>query len=404
MTSGTKPHLGEVVAFVRADDGRADDLLGAVVPARLREEPTGLGLVNVVPFVRPRSNDNAKLSAPAPVLLPADRPAQSQRVAHTMARGVLFVAISLLAHGAVLRGFWDDAPRPLVGTELEAITVELVPPGSNTPAGQATRPTENEGVERPGQVTETPSEQAVQQVETPTTDQSQDVPVAKQETAPEQPVVAEQPAPVEPQEPPREVVQQPEPRETVAMVETPQAEMPTEAPRPTPADPEKVTLAPPPTPQLTTPEPEKPIEKPKKPEQAKKQEQKPKAAERKRIAARTDERTQEHTTGPRAREGSQGVGRGGASEANYRGQVSAHLQRHKQYPSDARARGEQGTPTVAFSVDGGGRVTSVRLGRSSGYPSLDQEVQAMVRRASPFPAPPDGRSQSFSVPIGFGLR
>ena len=72
-------------------------------------------------------------------------------------------------------------------------------------------------------------------------------------------------------------------------------------------------------------------------------------------------------------------------------------------PSDARSRGDQGTATVSFSLDGGGGVTSARLARGSGVASIDQEVQAMVRRASPFPAPPDGRPRSFTVPVSFRL-
>jgi protein TonB len=79
------------------------------------------------------------------------------------------------------------------------------------------------------------------------------------------------------------------------------------------------------------------------------------------------------------------------------------LRRHQQYPPDARSRGEQGTATVSFSLDGGGRVTSARLARGSGIGSLDQEVQAMVRRASPFPAPPSRQSVSFTVPVTFRL-
>jgi TonB family protein len=48
-------------------------------------------------------------------------------------------------------------------------------------------------------------------------------------------------------------------------------------------------------------------------------------------------------------------------------------------------------------------VTSARLARGSGIASIDQEVQAMVRRASPFPAPPAGHTQSFTVPVSFRL-
>jgi len=97
-----------------------------------------------------------------------------------------------------------------------------------------------------------------------------------------------------------------------------------------------------------------------------------------------------------------GVGRS-AADSNYAGLVSAHLRRHQQYPADARSRGEQGTATVSFSLDGGGHVTSARLLRGSGIASIDAEVQAMVRRASPFPAPPSGRGVSFTVPVRFRL-
>ena len=84
-----------------------------------------------------------------------------------------------------------------------------------------------------------------------------------------------------------------------------------------------------------------------------------------------------------------GVSRGRSShDANYHGRVAAHLARHKQFPPDARRRGEQGSASVAFSIDLAGRVTTVSLTRSTGYPSLDREAQSMVRRASPFPPPP----------------
>jgi protein TonB len=98
-----------------------------------------------------------------------------------------------------------------------------------------------------------------------------------------------------------------------------------------------------------------------------------------------------------------GIGRSG-NDTNYRGLVFAHLARHKQFPADARGRGEQGSAMIGFSLDGGGRVTRVSLVRSSGFPSLDQEAQAMVRRASPFPAPPDGRAVSFTAPASFRIQ
>jgi periplasmic protein TonB len=100
-----------------------------------------------------------------------------------------------------------------------------------------------------------------------------------------------------------------------------------------------------------------------------------------------------------------GVGRGRSdADSNYRGLVAAHLARYKQFPADARGRGEQGSALVMFSLDGGGAVASVKLMRGSGVASIDAETQAMVRRASPFPAPPSGRPMTFTVPVRFHLQ
>jgi TonB family protein len=88
----------------------------------------------------------------------------------------------------------------------------------------------------------------------------------------------------------------------------------------------------------------------------------------------------------------------------FRGQVIAHLTRFKRYPETARSRAAEGTPTVTFSLDGAGRVTSLGLSRSSGQPDIDAEAVAMVRRAVPFPAPPPGTPRSFSASIGFRMR
>lgn len=90
------------------------------------------------------------------------------------------------------------------------------------------------------------------------------------------------------------------------------------------------------------------------------------------------------------------------SRASWAAQVSAHLNRFKRYPP--AARGSSGRPSVRFTLNGSGRVTSVSLSRSSGNSALDQEALATVRRASPFPRPPDGNGASFSVPVNFVSR
>ena len=89
-----------------------------------------------------------------------------------------------------------------------------------------------------------------------------------------------------------------------------------------------------------------------------------------------------------------------AAAANWRGSLIAHLNRYKRFPSGA----SPGVVQVAFSIDRVGRVVSARLVRSSGDAALDEEAVAMIRRASPVPAPPDGLGGgaiSLSVPIRF---
>ncbi len=96
-----------------------------------------------------------------------------------------------------------------------------------------------------------------------------------------------------------------------------------------------------------------------------------------------------------------------AALASYNQLVAAHLQRFKQYPSSAKAAGEQGTSRLSFTLGRSGQVLGSRLAGSSGHPSLDGETLAMVRRAQPFPPiPPELKqaSMSFSVPVRFLAR
>jgi protein TonB len=96
-----------------------------------------------------------------------------------------------------------------------------------------------------------------------------------------------------------------------------------------------------------------------------------------------------------------------AALASYNQRVAAHLQRFKQYPSSAKAAGEQGTARLSFTLGRGGQVLGSRLAGSSSHPSLDGETLAMVRRAQPFPAmPPELKqaSMSFSIPVQFSIR
>ena len=88
--------------------------------------------------------------------------------------------------------------------------------------------------------------------------------------------------------------------------------------------------------------------------------------------------------------------------------IAAQIERtNKAYPRAAQARDEKGLVQLVFSLDRAGRVVTSRIERSSGYPSLDDEALAALRRAEPFPTPPadlDGATFVFRLLYGFKSR
>ena len=108
------------------------------------------------------------------------------------------------------------------------------------------------------------------------------------------------------------------------------------------------------------------------------------------------------------RDGQDDAGGGVAGiEQDYLTQLSAWLERHKEYPQRARRRRQEGTVYLRFSVDPAGTVLSYQIERSSGYSLLDHEVENMIRRAAPLPAMPQDLVQArleLVVPVSFYLR
>ncbi|MBN9059956.1 MAG: energy transducer TonB [Rhizobiales bacterium] len=102
-----------------------------------------------------------------------------------------------------------------------------------------------------------------------------------------------------------------------------------------------------------------------------------------------------------ARQSTIGLFSSSMTPAKWQSRLMAHLERRKRYPSGAQSRGEVGTATVRFSIDDSGNVLTVVLAGSSGFPELDQEVLALVRRASPVPAPPPGANKTITAPVRF---
>jgi len=107
------------------------------------------------------------------------------------------------------------------------------------------------------------------------------------------------------------------------------------------------------------------------------------------------------TAPPRQRTASQ------AEIRSWHSKIVAEIERNKAYPPAAHSHGEKGVVRLAFTIDRQGRVMSSQVIRSSGYPALDQETMATVRRAQPFPPPPadlPGEKFNFNVPISFNIR
>ncbi len=94
-------------------------------------------------------------------------------------------------------------------------------------------------------------------------------------------------------------------------------------------------------------------------------------------------------------------------EANYFALVSAHLNRRKVYPAEARQARQQGVVTVRFTVDRNGGVSGISIKRSSGHDILDRATLDLVQRVAPLPHMPASiqrDSVTLSLPIDYSLR
>lgn len=91
---------------------------------------------------------------------------------------------------------------------------------------------------------------------------------------------------------------------------------------------------------------------------------------------------------------------------SWEGRVLAQLAKNRRYPRSAQASKQQGIPYVRIVMDREGKVLSVRLERSCGFPELDREAVALPKRSSPLPKPPDdkpGDPLELVVPVQFFL-
>lgn len=91
---------------------------------------------------------------------------------------------------------------------------------------------------------------------------------------------------------------------------------------------------------------------------------------------------------------------------SYAAKVRSWLYAHKIYPRRARMRREEGRVQVRFVLDRAGMLLEGAVVQGSGNAVLDEEAQAMLRRASPYPRAPaelPGERIEFTAPIIFAL-
>jgi periplasmic protein TonB len=92
----------------------------------------------------------------------------------------------------------------------------------------------------------------------------------------------------------------------------------------------------------------------------------------------------------------------GIDFGGYPRQVANRIASHVGYPPGAFHRRQQGKVYVSFTMRPSGHVSGLRVDHSSGVRSLDDAAKAAVRRASPFPRPPDPwKNRLFRLPVHF---
>lgn len=89
----------------------------------------------------------------------------------------------------------------------------------------------------------------------------------------------------------------------------------------------------------------------------------------------------------------------------YLAQVKQKVQRHLEYPSQAKKMRLEGETILKFSIFANGSLNeiSIEIVQSSGKKILDDEAIVALKEAAPFASPPK-ESMTLSVPVSFKLK
>jgi len=291
-------------------------------------------------------------------------------------RWPLAALLVVAAHGAVAYAVLARVPdEPPAGNEQAPILIELAAPAATPDIASTEAVAEPEATEPPPEV-ETPEPEPEPEIE---------------------PEPEPEPEPVSEPEPEEQVEPEPTPDPVPPEVEEPEPE-PEPTPEPAP-EPEPVVEAAPdvvPVPTFRPTPPPKVRQAVREKKQEIKPRQKVERKKQRRQVKKAAPPPSTATKGRQQRQVSQGAKVSRSALTSWRNAVQARLNRYKRSPRG----GGSGTVTVSFRMDGNGRVASVRVARSAGR-ILDDAAVSLLRRASPFPAPPGGKGVSLTVPIRF---
>ncbi len=92
----------------------------------------------------------------------------------------------------------------------------------------------------------------------------------------------------------------------------------------------------------------------------------------------------------------------------YLAQLVRWLERHRQYPSIARRRNQQGEVIIQFTMNAQGQLLQQSIVKPSHHESLNKATRKMLERATPLPPVPsalrNGQSQfTYTIPVRFIL-
>lgn len=91
------------------------------------------------------------------------------------------------------------------------------------------------------------------------------------------------------------------------------------------------------------------------------------------------------------------------TEPQYEDRIAAHIARFRFYPLAARNRHEEGQARLSITIDSAGNLQSATIRQSTGSHILDYAALTTLRKAAPYPAPPDGAARQLIVPLSYKL-